>query len=156
MVHFGDLGDVEVRGLKEIELAAEIEVEETLDCAVRGDDARGNLGVVGLFFEFFPVLVAAAFFAWKRDGKTRAARRGGILCFWFEGGVGELFGVERRDFLAMVFVELNVETDFVEVDAEGFVGVVAEIHLDDDDAAVERRFLGEFFFVLRGEGPGKR
>jgi hypothetical protein len=149
------LGDVEVSGLEEIELAAEVEVEEALDGAVRGDDARGDLGVVGLFFEFFPVFVATGFFAGKGDGKTRAARCGGIFCFRFEDGVGELLGIERRDFLAIFFVDLNVESDFVEVDAEGFVGVVAEIYLDDEDAAIEGRFLGEFFFVLGGDGPGE-
>ena len=67
-----------------------------------------------------------------------------------------MFGSERGDFLAIVFVELDVEANFVEVDAEGFVGVVAEIYLDGEDAAVEGGFLGEFFFVLGGEGPGKR
>ena len=50
MIHFGDLGDVEVRGLEEIELASEVEVEEALDGAVRGDDAGGDLGIVGFFF----------------------------------------------------------------------------------------------------------
>lgn len=101
------------------------------------------------------MFVTAVFLAWKRDGEARATRRGGIFCFWFEGGVGELLGIERRDFLAIVFIELNAETDSFEVDAEGFVGVVAEINLDGEDAAVERRFLGEFFFVLRGKGPGE-
>ena len=67
-IHFGDLRDVDMGGLEEIELAAEVEVEEALDGAARGDDAGGDLGVVGLFFEFFPVLVAAGFFAGKRDG----------------------------------------------------------------------------------------
>ena len=56
----------------------------------------------------------------------------------------------------MVFVELDVEADFVEVDAERFVGVVAEIYLYDEDAAIEGRFFGEFFFVLGGESPGER
>ena len=73
VIHFGDLGDVEVSGLEEIELAAEVEVEEALDGAVRGDDAGGDLGVVSFFFQFFPVLVAAAFFARKRNGEARAA-----------------------------------------------------------------------------------
>jgi len=50
VIHFGDLGDVEVRGLEEIELASEVEVEEALNGAVRGDDAGGDLGVVGFFF----------------------------------------------------------------------------------------------------------
>jgi hypothetical protein len=66
-----------------------------------------------------------------------------------------LFGSERGDFLAILFVDLDVEANFVEVDAEGFVGVVAKINLDDEDAAVERGFLGEFFFVLGGGGPGE-
>ena len=72
VVHFVDLGDVEVGGLEEIELAAEVEVEEALDGAVRGDYAGGDLGVVGVFFQFIPVFVAATFFAGKRDGKARA------------------------------------------------------------------------------------
>ena len=72
MVHFGDLGDVEVGGLQEIELAAEIEVEESLDCTVRCDYARGDLGAVGIFFHLFPVFVATTLFAGKRDRKARA------------------------------------------------------------------------------------
>ena len=63
---------------------------------------------------------------------------------------------KRRDFLAIVFVELDGETNCLEVDAERLVGLIAEIHLDGEDAAVERGFLGEFFFVLRGNGPGER
>jgi len=67
-----------------------------------------------------------------------------------------LLGSERGDFLAIVFVDLDIEADFVEVDAKRFVGVVAEIHLDGEDAAVEGRFFREFLLVLRGDGPGKR
>ena len=72
VVHFGDLGDVEVGGLEEIELAAEIEVEEALDSAVGGEDAGGDLGGVGFFFHLVPVFVTAAFFGGKRDRKARA------------------------------------------------------------------------------------
>ena len=73
VVHFVDLGDVEMGGLEEVELAAEVEVEEALDGAMGGDDAGGDLGGVGFFFQFIPVLVAAAFFARKRDWKARAS-----------------------------------------------------------------------------------
>ena len=67
-----------------------------------------------------------------------------------------MFGSERRDFLAVVFVDLDVEADFFEIDAKRFVGVVAEIYLDGEDAAVEGGFFGELFFVLGGGGPGER
>ena len=50
VIHFGDLRDVEVGGLEEIELAAEVEVQEALDGAVGGDDAGGDLRVVGFLF----------------------------------------------------------------------------------------------------------
>ena len=53
----------------------------------------------------------------------------------------------------MVFVELDLESNCLEIDAEGFVGVVAEIYLNGEDAAVEGGFLGEFFFVLGRGGP---
>ena len=155
VVHFGDLRDVEVSGLEEIELAAEVEVEKALDGAVRGENAGGDLRVVGGFFEFVPVFVASALFCRKGDGETRAAARGGVFCFWLEGGVRALLGSERGDFLAVVFVELDVEADGFEIDAERLIGLVAEIDLDGEDAAFEGGFLGEFFFVLGGGGPGE-
>ena len=59
--------------MEEVELAAEVEVKEALDGAVRGDDTGRDLGVVGLFFHFFPMFVAAVFFAGERDGEARTA-----------------------------------------------------------------------------------
>jgi hypothetical protein len=50
----------------------------------------------------------------------------------------------------MVVVEGEVETNVVDADFDAFVGVVAEIHLDGQDAGCIRRLFGESRFIAIG------
>lgn len=71
-----------------------------------------------------------------------------------ESGFGDLFGGERLELLAIVFVDAKGEADAVEADLDGLGGVVAKRNLNGEKARGEGRFLGERFFVLRGVEPG--
>src|SRR5579871_191624 len=67
--HGDEVGDIEVRGLKEVDFAADVEVHETFERAVCGDDAGWDRGVLAIVAEFGPVFVAAASGFADRNGQ---------------------------------------------------------------------------------------
>jgi len=150
--HDGDVGKVEVGGVEKVELVLQVEVEKALHGAVRGNDAGGNSGVLGLHLHFQPVLVFGGSHAAGRKGDGQAAVRGGIFGFWTHRGVGDLVGGERFELLN-VLIDADVEANAGEADFHGFTGIITESDVDGDDAGRERRALGKWLFVLRGVEP---
>lgn len=114
---------------------------------MRCDNAGVEASVFGKLLVFLPMFVAAARRSGNREGQ---ARLGSAFQFWLKHGVGEQFGGESWQILAMVVVEGEVETNVVDADFDALVGVVAEIHLDGQDAGCIRRLFGESRFIAIG------
>src|SRR5579863_1518523 len=134
-----EVGDIEAGVGEQIELALHIEIEEAFDGSVRCDDAGVKSGIFSKLLILLPMFVAAAGRGRNRNGKARF----GALDSGMEDGVGEEFGAEGGKVLAIVLVEGEIETDALDADLDAFVGIVAEIHFDCENASFEGRFLGE-------------
>jgi len=151
--HDGYVGDVEVGGVEEIELALHVEIEEALDGAVGGDYTAGDGGVLRLVLDFLEVF---AFVTGGSDGERKPDAFGGIFGAGMQDGVGDLGGFHGLELLAIFFVEIEREADAVEADFEALIGVVAEGYLYGEDTGGEGRFFGELFFVFCGIHPRAR
>lgn len=135
-----EIGNVEVGVGEKVELALKIEVEETFDGGVGSDDGGVEADVLGMLLVLSPIFVAAARRAGNRNGK---ARPGSALDFGMKDSVGEQFGSESGEILAIVFVESETEADAFDSDLDALVGIVAKGHSDREDAGGVGRFPGE-------------
>ena len=134
-----EVGDVQAGVGEKIELALQVKVQKTFDRGVRSDDAGVKAGVLSKFFVFLPMLVATALGSGERERKSR------LVAFysWMQNGIGEKFGGKRREFLAIVVVEGQIQADAIETDLDAVVGIVAKIHFDRQNPGGVRRLLGK-------------
>jgi hypothetical protein len=153
-VHHQEVGDIQASGLKQIDFATDVEVEQAVESVVRADDAGGYGGVLAFIAKLGPVGIAGGFgLADGGDGQRRAVG-GGILGGLLEkNGVSDIVRGEWLDFLATVFADFDEQADALQVDADALVVVVAEGDADSDDATGEGRFAFEFILIAAGSGP---
>jgi hypothetical protein len=76
--HQHEVGYVKVRGVQQIKLVLQVEVEKALHGAMGCDDAGGDAGLLGLALELIQVLVLAATFG-QRDRERDLAALGGRI-----------------------------------------------------------------------------
>src|SRR5579884_1305886 len=149
-----ELRNVKVRAAQQVELASQIEVKQTLGGAVRRDDSVAHPGNFRFVLQFGPLLVAATALASGNRQRNPAARGGGILAAGLENGVRDVLRLHGRQFLAVVFVEIEGKADSAQRNSDAFIRVIAKGDADGDDARIQGRFLVEFLLVLLGRGPG--
>jgi hypothetical protein len=135
-----EIGDVEACVGEKVELALQVEVKKTFCRRVRGDDVGVEASVFREFLVLLPMFVAATGRTGKRNRKPRFGR---TFHFGMKDGISKEFGAESGKFLAVIFVEGEIEPDAVDADLDAFVGIIAEIHFDGEDAGSIRRLLRE-------------
>ena len=150
--HTFQIRNVKFCGLQQVPFAAHIKINQAVHGTVGSNYGRGKRSVLAVVSEFRPVFVAGR--SRPADGKWQGnALAGGILGFRQKHSVGNIVGGERNQFLTIFFAEDQHQSNALQVDLHTLVGVIAKCHVKSDNSAIERRFLGEFLFIVRCPSP---
>lgn len=135
-----EIGEVEACVGEKVELALQVEVKKTFCRRVRGDDVGVEAGVFCELLVLFPMFVATARRTGERNGNARFGR---ALHFGVKDGISKEFGAESGKFLAIILVEGETEPDALDAYFDAFIGIIAKVHFDGEDACGIRRLLRE-------------
>src|SRR5579864_3176792 len=130
--HQHQIRHVEVRGLQQVELVLQIEIQEPLHRAVRRDDAGGHAGLLRFFLQVIPVLIFPA--SGYCDRYRQFLALGGIFACGFQDRLRQFHGRERREFLLVVSIKTHGQADTREFNLDAVVGIVAKGNLNGKDS----------------------
>src|SRR5712692_10476216 len=128
-----DFGHIEMGRIQKLELASQIEVQESLHSAMRSDDARLHTCVLYGLLHFRPMFVMPDLWSSRGKGKLFSSLSR-ILRARVHDHVGCLFRRKRVQRLMIFFGKREIQSNAFEVYPHAVAGIISKSDLYGDDS----------------------
>src|SRR6266852_308895 len=150
-----DFGNIEMSCIQKLELASQVEVQESLHGAMRSDDARLHTCVLYGLLHFSPMSVMPDLWSSRGKGKLFSGLSR-ILRARVHDHVGCFFRRKRVQRLMVFFREREVQSNAFEVYLHAVAAIISKSDLYGDDSCREWRLLRKLLLIECGIGPRPR